>query len=39
MMTQTLKGLMTGLFEVQIGYVKKPIMRTMEFVSIKLNKE
>ncbi len=38
MITQTFKGLMTGLFEVQIGYVKKPIMRTMEFMSNKLEK-
>ena len=39
MMTQTFLGLMTGLFEVQIGYVKKPIERTMEFMSTKLTKK
>lgn len=39
MMTQTFLGLMTGLFETQIDYLKKPIERTMVFMSTKLTKK
>lgn len=34
-----LRGLMAGLFEIQIGYVRKPIKRTMTAMGNKLIKE